>query len=236
MAVSRKLIQSLKTALQAKADSDVAPKMQRYMKSVMPYYGVKAPVMKQVTQDALALDPLNSWQQWYDTVLALWRGAKFREERHCAILLCEAKQHSVYQTLETIPLYEEMIVAGAWWDYVDVVATHRIQALLLKYPKEIKALMKQWSKDDNLWKRRTAILCQLNRKQGTDLTLLYACIKPSLNSDEFFLQKAIGWALRSYAWYDVREVLQYVDKNRAQLSNLSYREALKNKHKLIASV
>jgi 3-methyladenine DNA glycosylase AlkD len=88
--------------------------------------------------------------------------------------------------------------------------------------------MLQWSRSRNLWKRRSAILCQLSFKTETDLDLLYAAIEPSLASKEFFLQKAIGWALRQYAWTDPREVRRYVRANAARISALSKREALKN--------
>jgi len=85
-----------------------------------------------------------------------------------------------------------------------------------------------WSRSENMWKRRTSILCQLGFKQDTDLRLLYTCIKPSLDSKEFFLRKAIGWALRQYAWTDPAEIRRYARANEAQLSRLSKREALKN--------
>jgi 3-methyladenine DNA glycosylase AlkD len=88
--------------------------------------------------------------------------------------------------------------------------------------------MLSWSTSTDLWKRRTSILCQLGFKAETDLDLLYACIEPSLGSPEFFLRKAIGWALRQYAWTDDAEVKRYVRLHRARLSALSYREALKN--------
>jgi 3-methyladenine DNA glycosylase AlkD len=82
--------------------------------------------------------------------------------------------------------------------------------------------------DANLWKRRSAILCQLHAKRETDLALLYACIEPSIGSQEFFLRKAIGWALRQYARTDPAEVRHYVTANAARLSGLSRREALKH--------
>jgi 3-methyladenine DNA glycosylase AlkD len=88
--------------------------------------------------------------------------------------------------------------------------------------------MLAWSRSKDLWKRRTSILCQLGFKAETDLGLLYECIAPSLGSREFFLQKAIGWALRQYAWTDGAEVRRYVRLNRDRLSALSSREALKN--------
>jgi len=79
-----------------------------------------------------------------------------------------------------------------------------------------------------MWKRRTSILCQLGFKADTDLDLLYSCIRPSLGSKEFFLRKAIGWALRQYAWTNPGEVRRYVQAHENELSALSMREALKN--------
>jgi 3-methyladenine DNA glycosylase AlkD len=125
-------------------------------------------------------------------------------------------------------MYEELIITGAWWDYVDDIASHRVGPILRDHPAPMRRRMLTWSKSSNLWKRRTAILCQLGFKAETDLELLYACIAPSLDSREFFLQKAIGWALRQYAWTDGGEVKKYVRLNHTRLSALSRREALKN--------
>jgi len=92
----------------------------------------------------------------------------------------------------------------------------------------MKKKMRTWSKSKDMWKRRSAIICQLTFKEDTDLGLLYDCIRPSLDSKEFFLQKAIGWALRQYAWTSPKEVIRYVRAYEDELSNLSKREALKN--------
>ncbi len=125
-------------------------------------------------------------------------------------------------------MYEEMIVTGAWWDTVDTLATHRLGDLLRNERVAMKRKMRAWCRDQNLWKRRSAILCQIRFKEDTDLELLYACIEPSLATREFFLRKAIGWALRQYAWTNPREVQRYVRQHAKQLSGLSRREALKN--------
>jgi 3-methyladenine DNA glycosylase AlkD len=111
---------------------------------------------------------------------------------------------------------------------VDALASHRVGSLVERYPQEIKPLMLKWSRSENFWKRRTSIICQLGFGHETDLELLYACIEPSLGSKEFFLQKAIGWALRQYAWKDPKEVKRYVTQNQDRLAPLSRREALKN--------
>ena len=121
-----------------------------------------------------------------------------------------------------------MCSSDLWWDFVDTIAKDRLGPLLERYPSQMRRKMLQWSKSPNLWKRRSAILCQLGFKRNTDLLLLYACIAPSLASKEFFLQKAIGWALRQYAWTNPAEVKRYVRQNAESLSALSKREALKN--------
>jgi 3-methyladenine DNA glycosylase AlkD len=121
-----------------------------------------------------------------------------------------------------------MIVEGAWWDYVDDIAEHRVGPLLRAFPSRMRATMLAWSRSSDMWKRRTSIICQNFFKSETDLELLYACIEPSLASREFFLRKAIGWALRQYAWTDPREVARYVRERETELSGLSKREALKN--------
>lgn len=232
MAVSRKLIKVLRQELSSRANPGRAVRMQAYVKSAMPLYGINAPIQREIARAVFQLYPLKNFDHWHDTVLALWRGARFREERTCAIELCEVRKYKAFQTLDTLPLYEEMIVTGAWWDLVDPVATHRIRYLLTEYPARMVPVLKQWARCENIWKRRTAILSQLRRKGKTDLDLLYKCIEPSLGSSEFFLQKAIGWALRDYAWHDIREVDHYVNANKHLLSSLSQREALRNRNKL----
>jgi len=120
-----------------------------------------------------------------------------------------------------------MIVDGAWWDYVDTIA-HRLGDVLRREPARTAARMRVWARSGNLWKRRTAIICQLGFKSDTDLALLTDCIEPSLGSREFFLQKAIGWALRDLAWSDPKLVANWVRQHHDALSPLSRREALKN--------
>jgi 3-methyladenine DNA glycosylase AlkD len=201
---------------------------QAYMKSAMPYHGLSAPLLRTVCKRIFADLELSSREVWRGRVLSLWRGAKFREERYVAIALTGHKLAKPFQTPAAMPLYEEIIVAGAWWDYVDDVASHRVGPILRDYPAPMKKKMLAWSRSANMWKRRTSIICQLGFKQDTDLDLLYACIEPSLDSKEFFLRKAIGWALRQYAWTDPAEVKRYARRNRDRLSGLSHREALKN--------
>lgn len=222
------LLTRLRQALQAAADPRKAPTMQAYMKSSMPYHGVPAPLLLQVCRQAFLDLRFSSPAQWQKTVLDLWRPARFREERHAALYLTGDARAAPYQTPAAMKLHEELIVTGAWWDYVDEIASHRVGPILKNHREPMRRALLTWSRSGHLWKRRAAILCQLGFKADTDLDLLYACIEPSLGSKEFFLQKAIGWALRQYARTDPAAVRNYVRHNSERLSALSRREAVKH--------
>jgi len=209
--------------------------MQAYMKSEMPYLGIQAMPLRGAVRPLFATHQLQSLEEWRDTVLALWRGAKFREERYAAIELAGHSAYRAFQTLEAFPLYEEMIVSGAWWDLVDGIASHQIGGLLRRYPAEMATILRCWAVDENIWKRRAAILAQLGFKRDTDCALLYDCIGPSLGRPEFFLRKGIGWALRQYGYTDAAEVVRYVRQHEKQLSPLSKREALKGVNRKAAT-
>jgi 3-methyladenine DNA glycosylase AlkD len=214
--------------LQAVADPSRVAAQQAYMKSTMPRLGLSARDFYAACRRAFAGVTFPSAAAWQREVRTMWRKARYREEWYAAVELTGVRAALPYQTPDALPLYEEIIVGGAWWDIVDGVAKHRLGLLLREHHRPMRRAMLAWSRDDNMWKRRSAILCQLAFKADTDLELLYACIEPSLASKEFFLRKAIGWALRQYAWTDPREVRRYVRAHDAELSGLSKREALKN--------
>ena len=199
-----------------------------YMKSAMPFHGVGAVPLRAICKRVFATHPVDEAAAWRRDVLALWRGAKFREERYAAIELTGDRRARAFQAMASLPVYEEMIVTGAWWDLVDTLATKRLGEILRNEPAPMRKAMRAWSRSDDMWKRRSAILCQIAFKKETNLKLLFELIEPSIGSKEFFLRKAIGWALRSYAWTDEKPIVKYVEKNRARLSGLSVREALKN--------
>jgi 3-methyladenine DNA glycosylase AlkD len=221
------LLRRLRAELRRAGDPQKAAGMRAYMKSAMPYHGVPAPALRRICRQLFATLDLVSAREWREAVLALFRGAKHREERYAAVALAERGARA-FEDLDALPMYEEMIATGAWWDIVDVIASHRLGALLRKYPEPMRRTMRKWSRSRDIWKRRASILCQLGFKRHTDLSLLYTCIEPSLASQEFFLRKAIGWALRQYAWTDPDEVRRYVREHANELSRLTRREALKN--------
>jgi len=228
VSANRKLIAAVRSELAAHADPVKAPQMQAYLKTEMPCLGVTVPLQREVVAHAAAVYPIACFEDWRDTVLELHRAAEHREELGCAGFLAGQRRYREYQTLAALSLYEELIVRGAWWDLVDEIATHRLAPLLLSYPAEMRQEMLAWSRDRSLWKRRSSIICQVTLKEKTDLELLYACIEPNLSEQDFFIRKAIGWALRSLAYADPDEVVRYVHENESRLSPLSRREALKN--------
>ena len=136
--------------------------------------------------------------------------------------------YTAWRDPATLPLLDHLVVTGAWWDYVDALATRTIGPLVRGYPVELIPVMAAWSVDDDLWRRRVSIIHQVGAKAATDRELLTRCIEPSLARPEFFLRKAIGWALRDLAWHDPAWVQAYVRQHAGQLSGLSRREALKN--------
>jgi 3-methyladenine DNA glycosylase AlkD len=212
------MIEAIRRELAARADPVKAPEMQAYMKSEMPFLGVQKPARREVARIVFPAYPLEGFEVWRDTVLRLWREATYREERYLAIALARSPRYRLHRTAAALPMYEELIVTGAWWDLVDEVATRLVGELELGF-------LRSWAVDPDLWKRRTAIIAQITRKDRTDAELLFDCIEPNRGDREFFIRKAIGWALREYSKVDPDAVVRYCATH--ELSPLSRREALR---------
>jgi len=213
------LVDTVRTELAARARPDKAPDMQAYLKSAMPVYGVPRAGHREI---ARALPPLEGFAAWRSFVLELWRGAEHREERYVALDVIALPRYRGFRTMQALPLYEELIVTGAWWDLVDPIATRRLEEL---WP-DVVPVLREWSVGEDMWLRRSAILAQAHRKADTDFALLAELIEPNRGDREFFIRKAIGWALREYAKTDPKAVASYCDTH--GLSALSRREALKH--------
>ena len=174
---------------------------------------------------AAAAHPFTSGSQLRATVLELWRTAAAREERYAAIDLTGLRMVAGDPLM--LPLYEEIIRTGAWWDFVDGVA-HRLCGLLQSHRPMMTAVLLGWSRDGEFWIRRAAITSQLKAKARTDRDLLRAVIEPNLADPEFFIRKAIGWALREYAKTEPEWVSGFVAEHGTHLIPLSRKEALRN--------
>ncbi|MCW2800914.1 MAG: alkylation repair protein [Aeromicrobium sp.] len=199
--------------------------MQAYMKSTMPYLGVRMPDVRRLTKAAAKAHPPGDLNELEHAVRTLWDDAAFREERYAASGLTALRLAA--GRLELLPLHEHMAVTGAWWDHVDEIA-HRIADLHDDHSAETAAAVRRWSRSDDRWLRRLSIISQLGRGDRVDTLLLTEVIEPSMADTEFFIRKAIGWALREHARVDPTWVRDFVAAREDDLSGLSKREALKH--------
>ncbi len=209
------------------ANPTKAPDMQRYMKSEMPFRGVPSPQRRALGKRLFDAYPMSDVDEWRATVLSLWRDAEYREERYVAIDLTGHRRYAGWQTPDLLAVYEEMIVTGAWWDYVDELASRRVGPLLRAHRATVTPVLRRWATDTDLWRRRTSIICQLGFKEDTDTDLLTRAIEANVGDRDFFIRKGIGWALRQFARTEPAWVRAFVDAHPA-LSPLSRKEATKH--------
>ena len=228
------LVEAVCRELEAAGDPARGVGQQAYMKSAMPFRGLTSPALKATLRPLLA-DPaylMSDRDEWEATVRELWDGARFREERYAALAICGHRRYQQWATdRSAMPLFRDLVESGAWWDFVDDIASHRIGPILRANPGTEPDRMRAWATAGNLWVRRAAILSQLSSKEKTDRQLLLHCITPNLADREFFIRKAIGWSLRQYAHCGTAAsdwVRASVDDFGPRLSPLSRREALKH--------
>ena len=198
------------------------------MKSSLPYHGVPMQRCRALAREHGRRLAFESFEAFEAAVRFVFSEARFREERYAALSLLALPHARAFVSLEAVPLYEWLIVEGAWWDLVDEVATHWLLPLFALDEAATSRVLVRWSKSGELWLRRAAIIAQVLAKEATRLPLLFAVIEPALDEKEFFLRKAIGWALRAAGKARRAEVRAWVIANRARLSGLSLREAQKS--------
>lgn len=220
----RRLVAFVQQALQKAANPTKAGAMARYMKTGMPFYGVPRPDLRLIER-AMRKQFVHATQREYaSNVRALW-ALPHREEKYLAISLARAGKSFI--TPASMSLYEQMIREGAWWDFVDEIAAHLVGKVLLDHRKATRPVLDRWIDDDEMWIRRTAILSQLTHKYQTDERQLFDYCRSRMDETEFFIRKAIGWALRQYSYTAPDAVRKFLLKHRDRLSGLSYREGAK---------
>lgn len=218
------LADAISTALAAAADPAIAPGQQAYMKSAMPFLGVRGPQVRRLTRELVRELGVKDAATLAATSRELWDTATHREERYAASELLTLTPLKGDWSL--VPYLEHIARTGQWWDHVDGIAK-RVAALHDVHAAATADLVRRWSTDEDFWVRRLAIISQLGRRDRTDVDLLADVIAPSIGDREFFLRKAIGWALRDLARTDPDWVRDYVVAHPG-LSPLSRREALKH--------
>ena len=217
-------ILALETAFAANKNSENAFAMAKYMKNNFPFFGIKTEERRRIFKEI--------WKENKPEVSATARvitldlySKKEREFHYCAIeiLIKELKGNYIKKDIQLI---EKLILNNSWWDSVDTIAKYILGEYLLEFPLETKNVIERFSNSENMWLNRSAILFQLGYKQKTNTDFLFSeCLKQAY-SKEFFIQKAIGWALREYAKSNPEIVRQFVENS--NLKPLSTKEALKN--------
>ncbi|MCE1179888.1 MAG: DNA alkylation repair protein [Micrococcales bacterium] len=233
MSANLDLIADIRERLAAAADPERATGQQAYMKSAMPFRGLATPERRRLVGDAITAHPVASRDEWVASVRTLWDEAAYREERYAATQLLRHRTARAWWDRDLLPLLRHMVVTGAWWDHVDELS-HTLGAVLAGDNADgaITRTVQEWARDDDMWVRRIAILSQLDFRRGLDADLLTDCIDANLlgsrHGSEFFIRKAIGWALRQHARVEPDWVRAFVATRADSLSPLSKREALKH--------
>lgn len=224
MPASEALVEFVQTEFQRLADAEKAEPMAKYMKTDMPFYGIQKPERLVVYREFKKRFRPVSTSQYKKSVLALWK-LPHREEKYAAISFATAFKE--FTTADSLPLYERMIREGAWWDLVDPLAIDLVGQVLLTSRSETSQVMTRWAMDDFMWIRRAAILSQNHHKGSTDQAQLFELCLQLSHEKEFFIRKAIGWALREYSYTSPDAVKEFLLKHQHKLSALSFKEGAK---------
>lgn len=217
-------ITDLENSLRSNSNRETAIPMENYMKNNFTFLGIK-------TEERRTIFKAN-YEKYKSEIKVDFRNIGWelfnkneREFHQCAIDLL-VKEFKKNYVLEDIKLIENLIITNSWWDSVDVVAKYLLGGYLQQFPNETYEVIERFSNSENMWLNRTAIIFQLSYKEKTNFELLKSECEKHKESNEFFIQKAIGWALRDYSRFNPIGVTNFV--NATNLKPLSKREALRN--------
>jgi 3-methyladenine DNA glycosylase AlkD len=214
----------IKKIYAANADATIAKGAKAYLLNQFEFYGIKTPLRRKICKEFYKAHPVKDHNELSSLIKDCF-AAPQRELHYFAIELL-GHHHKLWST-KSIPLIEWMVTHQSWWDSVDSTNSFVISKFFLKFPDQIESTTVKWNRSKNKWLQRMSLLFQLTYKKKTDTTLLTQYIENCQLEEDFFIRKAIGWALRAYAYTDAKWVINFV-KAHPQLSNLSKREALKH--------
>jgi len=214
-------IPAIVEALRDLADADNALKMRKYMRDKYPFLGVNKPERQEVFKHLYK--QYGSSQDWFEVSKELFAMPE-REFQYVAMEYVKQAKKSWDTRLPA--LFEQWVGEESWWDVVDFLAPQILGPYFLQFPAERDLYIQRWMNSGNFWLQRFCLVFSLGYKDKTDAALLAKNIQALSSSKEFFIQKAIGWALRQYARTDPDWVREFVAIN--ALAPLSKREALKH--------
>ncbi|MGJ7920661.1 DNA alkylation repair protein [Neobacillus sp. LXY-4] len=215
-------LELVREILEEHRNAENAGPMAKYLKNKFPFLGIKSPERRELTKLIFQQIDVKNEPVDVEFILTLWDQAE-REYQYVALDYLAKVIKKVNKA--EIGLMEKLITTKSWWDTVDTLASQPVGTIVADAKELIPAVIDGWSIHENMWLRRTSILFQLKYKQATDEELLYRYILANAGSKEFFIQKAIGWALREYSKTNPESVKQFIEKN--TLMPLSVREGSK---------
>ncbi len=216
-------VQNLRNLFSEHSNAAIAEQAAAYMKDHFVFFGIKAPIRQALTKQFFAENAPPQYSDLHDIVWELWLEPE-RELQYFAIELLERRKKE--WTEDIINLLETLIVTKSWWDSVDAISSALVSVYFKKFPHKIRPITEGWMNSENMWLQRVCLIFQLTYRKETDTELMFAYMLRLHHSKEFFIQKAIGWALRQHARTDADAVRHFVENT--QLAPLSKREALKH--------
>ena len=202
-------------------NEEQAQRMSKYMLNKFEYIGIKTPERRKIFKNFFS-EYKNEEKIDWEFVNKCWEN-KYREFQYVAADYLKNMKDKL--TIDDIPKFKQLIFKKSWWDTIDNLDM-TIGALALK-DSNVNKILLEWSIDENIWLRRIAIDHQLLRKEKTNTELLEKILKNNLGQTEFFINKAIGWALRDYSKTNPKWVKNFIEKNKEKMAKLSIKEASK---------
>ena len=209
------------TDLEENRNELLAESMSKYMQDKFRFLGVRGATRTEIYKKYFPDARKTKIIDW-DFVENCWNKEE-REFQYVVVYYLKAMQKFLKR--EDISRLKYLIVTKSWWDTVDLLA--KVVGSLVIRIEGYDQIMLEWSKDSNIWLRRVAMLHQLSFKEKVDEGLLEKILLANLGDNEFFINKAVGWALRDYSKFNPEWVTKFIEKNRENMANLSLREASK---------
>lgn len=219
------LVDNVAKELRKNADHKRSQPMKKYMRDQFEFFGLSSPLRRNVCKEFFQ-QKLNSEDVRRFATL-LWEKSE-REFQYFAVDFLAKNMDTSKEFEANMSCVEGLITTKSWWDTVDILASKIVGQLVKQHRVLGKAVMEDWINRENMWLRRTALLHQLSFKNDTDEEMLFRFCSSRAHEEEFFIRKAIGWALRQYAYTSSANVKKYLLKHKKELSSLSFKEASKH--------
>ncbi|XP_064603425.1 uncharacterized protein LOC135468892 isoform X2 [Liolophura sinensis] len=228
----KQILENLRKRYGDNRNAKNAVQIKQYMRGQFAYFGLKAPERRALDKEVLAESPQLNVYEVRHLLHLLWQESEREFQmfgidygaKHLKTLIGP----DVKTSKESLDCVHSLIVTQSWWDTVDMLASKLVGGLVAAHPKALVPVMDEWITDENMWTRRSAILHQLSYNENTDKDRLFRYCLLCCHEKEFFIQKAIGWALRNFFRYNPAAVKTFVNANKEKLAPLSVKEALKH--------